>query len=378
MPGLLQRLSGEAAERLRSAYAPRSQGPLNTALRALGQFARACPERELFIEPQGEYDRHSSAHNEWTFILLATFLASRKSKKTGRHLKAKTIESYISLLKGYLSFSYDFEIVQRSPRLKHLLMSLRNDDPLDGIRGKRRGMRRRHLRRIWKRNAAVRGTDPDSVNNWAMLTTAWHILARGGEVAPGVTPGKWTPTQHPTRGDLFFGTAASGQRYAVVWLRPLKKKKASQRQKVPQYILEHDGGGSDTYAALRRLERYDPVHPSARDTTPLFRRGRKQGGRQHASTSMLRTLVKTVAASIGLTRGSEWGAHSMRIGGATDLVSTGKASQVLLQAKGRWASDICQIYARMTRKNQLAASALMQTASGRDLEEILPSFTQMA
>ena len=73
---------------------------------------------------------------------------------------------------------------------------------------------------------------------------------------------------------------------------------------------------------------------------------------------------------------SEWGAHSARIGGATDLAATGESSPVLLQAKGRWASDIGRIYARMTRRSQLAASRLMQEARGRDLEELLPGFTQ--
>ena len=44
--------------------------------------------------------------------------------------------------------------------------------------------------------------------------------------------------------------------------------------------------------------------------------------------------------------------------------------------KGRWASNIGRIYARMTRRSQLAASGLMQTARGRDLEELFPGFTQ--
>ena len=74
----------------------------------------------------------------------------------------------------------------------------------------------------------------------------------------------------------------------------------------------------------------------------------------------------------------EVGAHSPRIGGGTDLASTGQASELLLQAKGRWQSDIGRIYARMTRRMRLAASELMHKARGRDLEELLPSFTQAA
>ena len=56
------------------------------------------------------------------------------------------------------------------------------------------------------------------------------------------------------------------------------------------------------------------------------------------------------------------GAHAFRIGGATDLADEG-ASQSLLQAKGRWASDIGRIYARMTRRAQISASKAMQRSS---------------
>ena len=67
--------------------------------------------------------------------------------------------------------------------------------------------------------------------------------------------------------------------------------------------------------------------------------------------------------------------HSFRIGGITDLAEQG-ASQALLQAKGRWASDVYRIYTRMTRRAQLAASKAMQRKGGRDMEELFPSFTQ--
>ena len=95
------------------------------------------------------------------------------------------------------------------------------------------------------------------------------------------------------------------------------------------------------------------------------------------TSASLRSLVKRMASLLNLPA-KEFGAHSARIGGATDLSATGSASQVLLQAKGRWASDISRIYTRLTRRAQLAGSALMQRAKGRDLEEIFPSFTQPA
>ena len=91
-----------------------------------------------------------------------------------------------------------------------------------------------------------------------------------------------------------------------------------------------------------------------------------------------RCLIKKYARMLGYTVMSEWGAHSTRIGGATDLASTGRCSPALLAAKGRWASDVGNIYARMTRRSQLDGSRLMHNARGRDLEELLPEFTQAA
>ena len=94
----------------------------------------------------------------------------------------------------------------------------------------------------------------------------------------------------------------------------------------------------------------------------------------------MRETVRRFAQAAGVHAyvKAHWGAHSCRIGGATDLASTGKASQLLLRAKGRWSSDIGAIYARLTQRSLLAASRLMQKARGRDLEEIIPSFVQPA
>ena len=91
---------------------------------------------------------------------------------------------------------------------------------------------------------------------------------------------------------------------------------------------------------------------------------------------VMRQMARKIMRAAGQPR-ARVGAHSFRIGGATDLADQG-ASPLLLQAKGRWASDIGRICARMTRRTQLAASRLMQERGGRDMEELLPAFAQPA
>lgn len=375
MKGLLQRLDAEAADRIGRAYAPRSRPALNSALKAFARFSEACPERTLFTTPARDRDPAIAAWNEWTFILFAQYMATVPSKKTGALVCPKTVESYVSLLKGYLSYSYDFEILERSPRLKRLLDSMRECDPLRGMRRKRRGLRRRHLRRMWERFEDVRADTRRATADHALLATAWHTLARGGELVQQQRAHTAVPV---SRADLSFGETSSGRRYALLWLRPLKKKGRQLQPKVPQYIQEFDGKGSDIYAALRRLEKLDPVPDNERAVTPLFRREDARGRMQPMTVPMMRALIKERMARLGYDTPSHWGAHSCRIGGATDLVSTGQTSQLLLQAKSRWGSDIERICARMTRRSQMAASSLMQRARGRDLEEILPSFVQPA
>lgn len=98
---------------------------------------------------------------------------------------------------------------------------------------------------------------------------------------------------------------------------------------MPQYIAEFDGGGSDAYAALCRLVEHDPVPEAAAPYTPLFRDFRYVSEGSHFTVEAMRALIWAHMSAIGCGDSRDWGAHSCRIGGATDLVSTGKASPLL-------------------------------------------------
>ena len=71
-------------------------------------------------------------------------------------------------------------------------------------------------------------------------------------------------------------------------------------------------------------------------------------------------------------------AHLGRIGGATDIFEVfgpveGKA---LLVARGRWGTDIAEIYARVSAELLSLTSARMGDADGTPLEELVPHWTQ--
>lgn len=189
------------------------------------------------------------------------------SKKTKRPVTADTIESYVSLLKGYLSYNHDFQLMERSPRLKGLQRAMKEGEPC-GVRRCRRGMRRRHFKKLWKEVSEERGMSARAVNEHVLLVVAWHVLARGGELAPSTRD--WSPEVGPSRADVSLHRSGTGERYALLWLRPLKKKGKREAPKVPQFIAEFDGGGSDAYAALERLMKYDFVLQERRDSVPVF------------------------------------------------------------------------------------------------------------
>ena len=366
------------------AFAPKSKGPLDSALlvRALARFADAYPSLKMFESTLGRNGDKQKVRNEWIFILFIEHMLQTPSEKTGKPVRVNTMVSYVSLVKGYLAHKFGFDLMDEGPRLRRIIKDLRENDMSAGLRKKRRAWRKRHFEKLARLHPDALGSvgDVDAINEYAAVCTAWHVLVRGGEVTNGSAAG-WNAERDATRADLTFHTTAGGtQRYAVLMLRPLKKKGQAQQPKVPQYIAEHDGSASDTYAALRRLVSADPVRKELRAATPLFslRRGAGANASRPMKVADVRTTIQRYARLIGETDMSQWGAHSARIGGATDLAATNQCSQALLLAKGRWASDIGNIYARMTRKSQLAASKLMHTARGRDIEEIMPQFTQAA
>lgn len=85
-----------------------------------------------------------------------------------------------------------------------------------------------------------------------------------------------------------------GGRYALLWLRPLKKKSAGVQPKVPQIIAElvRRRRGSDAHTALRRIDRYDPMRDEdSRSNTPLFRKEAK-GKFSHITVKHMRSCVR--------------------------------------------------------------------------------------
>ena len=99
-----------------------------------------------------------------------------------------------------------------------------------------------------------------------------------------------------------------------------------------------------------------------------------------ATVSEIRAIVKCLMASVGQDP-KRFGAHSLRIGGATAALAAGIAPATI-RLMGRWASDVAELYTRMSKQAAGSLSVAVGSTPFDDLEretfkseelEVLPS-----
>ena len=84
-------------------------------------------------------------------------------------------------------------------------------------------------------------------------------------------------------------------------------------------------------------------------------------------TDTIRAEAKKVASSVGADP-ALYGAHSLRIGGATAALAQG-VSPALIRLMGRWSSDIYEIYCRMSLQSAVRVGCLISSANVSPVHE---------
>ena len=79
------------------------------------------------------------------------------------------------------------------------------------------------------------------------------------------------------------------------------------------------------------------------------------------TVSEIRDEIRALMMSIGRDP-AHYGAHSLRIGGATAMLAAGVAPQ-MIRLMGRWSSDVYEIYCRMSVESALAAGVALASAT---------------
>jgi hypothetical protein len=197
--------------------------------------------------------------------------------------------------------------------------------------------------------------------NWrALLATGFVGMLRGAEctIPDGVAP-DWS--QHLTRADVTFREVPGNGRCVVLMIRPVKNRKVLRGKHV-ELVLAAGGALIDAVEELCELFEIDQVPKAEWTTTPLFR---NEDG-SPIRTSQLRGMVKTLMRRLGQPE-RLFGAHSLRIGGATAALAAG-VSPSLIRLLGRWSSDVYEIYTRLCLGLALDATRQVGSTAFEDLE----------
>ena len=183
-------------------------------------------------------------------------------------------------------------------------------------------------------------TTAENCNIRAMLATGEQGLMRGRELG---CEGRFDSTRDLARSDVATLTSS---RFAF-FMRPAKNMKHRRGKTVPILI---GGGGEflDACVEMQRLFELDPTPVGREATTPLFR---KPDGAAF-TTDDIRAVVRQICFAIGEDP-LLFGAHSLRIGGATALFAAG-ADPIHIRTMGRWSSDCYRLYVRACFEQTMA------------------------
>ena len=344
-----------------ASYADSSQTVIRSAMSGWGKFTRAYSGRDMLMTPAFSGDLDASIHNEISLMMCgAWFLESG--------LLPATISTYLSLIRTNLEAHLGWRLTcpQAELRLPRFIRGLRRQKLR--VRRRRVGWRSHHHRQL--RAATGIPVSPLALAQDAILTATRQGLLRPCEAA--VSSGAFDPSVHLTVGDVEYFSEHDG--YLILTILPAKKPPGQPKD---EPVLYPSGDGIvDFHSACARMltDRRSRAPGGLLDSSaPLFLN--PLTGRAFTTTE-LRALYRGVARAIGLDP-RDLGAHSGRIGGATDLFAS-NVPPVAIQIAGRWDSDIWAIYARRCVGQSLGYSRAAADCVDVDLEELIPSYSQPA
>ena len=283
-------------------------------------------------------------------------------RPSGRPIKVKTAMKYVSEVQGWASrLSVGGGRVGGGLSLDRLKGLATGMERLIGesVRTPRFGVRTQDLSEAMR--TLLSGGSAAEANWRAALATAFCALMRGGEI--GVSDSDtWCAEIHLTRADVSFYRDAGGVLFCILMMRPLKKK-PGMRKSVP-VVLKSGGSLIDPVVELWEMFQRDPLKKGERpDQRPLFRNTATGAA---FKVSDVRSVVKWMMAKMGLDP-KRFGAHSLRIGGATAALAAG-VSPAQIRLLGRWSSDVAELYMRMTQQSAGDFSTIVGSTAFDDIE----------
>ena len=315
-------------------------------------------------------------------------------------MSADTISGYVSAIHLLRSREARYDVCPTEADLLGPLAAkqMRREEPPRGDRRLCRGLRLEHLAAAAK---AVDRSSPTGIVEWATALTSHSALLRGGE--PGVPDNADVDPRRIITWRSFRwqrgGRESAGRLWVLLMVVPIKDTTATRGGYPTPIARRHDGAfGADplcTYDALalawwrrRHGGAAFPVdadglpaadwwsRPPAASAPPLDAPFFTDAVGLVVRTTGVRDLARRYAAAAGLDP-ADVGAKSFRIGGATDWRDClGDASAHIVRQRGRWCSDVAQVYQRPLLASHLAASMWVRPGGSADLEAVCAGFAQ--
>ena len=272
-----------------------------------------------------------------------------------RGVKASTAACYFGQVQGWHAKEHGIRLasgmkLSRLPAMLKGLKRVLGEAP----REVRRGVAPQALKRAM--DILLDRDNPVHANIRAALSTALQGLLRSAEFAcdPGV---KFNPLKHLSRADI---RECSAERLVLMML-PCKNMRHLSGKTCP-LVIGSGGQYVDAVAEVRNMLAVDPVSSEAGVSTPMFR---DPATNSPLRTHHLRDLIRDMMRSEGEDP-SQFGTHSLRIGGATALFAAG-ADETVIRTMGRWSSDCYRLYVRACFESTLKWSRLAGSTQVSDL-----------
>ena len=336
------------------AYHDGKGGETATGVRHWRRFCAEAAADGNWARPMSEgAPREMKLAEEHLVMRFACYLVVERGVQPG------TAEQYVSTVQGWHARHFGVKLAggMKMWRLKALLQGMVAQQGGKRPKKKRLGLKPRQLATLMARLLAG-GTALEA--NWrACLTVGMCGLFRGAEL--GVKKGEaWRAATCVTRADVKFRWR-NGVEEAVLNMRPRKKGASTEQGKQARVLLTGGGRFLDPVRALRELFAADPVPREKWAASPLFR----DDSGAAFSTPMVCGVVKWMVSAEGGDP-TLYGAHSLRIGGATAALAAGVPALVI-KAMGRWGSDVYEVYAQLS---DAAARSFGSRVANVDYDEV--------
>ena len=390
-------VDAEVQRRVGAARAQSKDKRTATGLGALEGVRMSMPSLVLFKPLAHAGDLQTSVYNEEALCRIATAIRGQ------RNILANSISGYVSAIKTLVEAQHRQPLLcpmASGKLLSALYLQMRKEDGPRANRRLGRALRSAHIRMVaGQPGYAVHVLTPDGCMEHALRHACHQCYLRPGEV--GAADGQpFCPATQLVcgRSSVQWVTAAQARadRPKLFILVLSIKDSEAKRKRVPITIEPRSPGGGSVdlfcpylaiwaWWAMRTAnlpeESWDSLplflepgtHPASTDTSRVF------------SSSHLLPIVRRDAAVVGYSPDEVFG-NAYRIGGATDLrdapsnktgppIGMEQATR-MIKARGRWYSDIFEIYERGSLQEHALASAAITEAGGIDLEQILTGWVQ--